>query len=232
MRSSWNKGLRKESHSSVLQISETMKSRKIDNFKKWRDKAKQKGLIKSEYPALEKNGDLAEFIGVILGDGNIQKFPRTERLLIFSNSTSSGFIKRYTSMTRSMFNKEPYVYKVTGKNCTRISIYESNISARLNVPTGARKNLHFTVPSWISENKDFVVRYLRGLYEAEGSWSTHLPTCTHKLSFANRNQSLLQIVYVEMSKLGFHPSIDATRVQISRKQEVADAIELLQFRKY
>jgi len=82
----WNKGFTKENNQSVLKISQTMRKRKIDNFAKWRESAKKIGLIRSTYPAPRKDGNLAELVGVILGDGHIRKFPRTEELSIFSNS--------------------------------------------------------------------------------------------------------------------------------------------------
>jgi hypothetical protein len=53
------------------------------------------GKIISSYPTFVKNGDLAELIGVTLGDGHICVYPRTEELRIISNANNSGFIKRY-----------------------------------------------------------------------------------------------------------------------------------------
>ena len=229
---SWSKGFTKENHPSVRKISETMKRRKIDNFSSWRRKSIQSGKIVIVFPPLKHDGNLAELIGVLLGDGHLQKFPRTERLLIFSNSNNPGFIKRYTSLVEKLFKKKTYVYKQSGQNCTRISIYQKCISERLGIPTGARGAVSITVPEWILENRRYVVRYLRGLYEAEGSLSHHEPTCTHKLSFSNMNPTMLENVYNLMSGLGFHPHRDAKRVQLSRKEEVHQAVELLQFRKY
>jgi hypothetical protein len=95
---------------------------------------KEEGKIKSIYSEFQKNADLAELMGVVLGDGHIQKFPRTERLLIFSNSTNKGFVKRYEKLVKSIFHKQPYVYKQKQSNCTRISLYEKHISKRLGVP--------------------------------------------------------------------------------------------------
>lgn len=74
----WNKGYKKDNHPSLLKISRTFKKKKIDNFAEWRGQAIRGGLIKAEYPILEKTADLAELIGVILGDGHIGKFPRTK----------------------------------------------------------------------------------------------------------------------------------------------------------
>lgn len=232
MSSGWCEGYTKETHPSIRKISETMKRRKIDNFASWRAEARRKGLIKSEYLPFVKNGDLAELIGVCLGDGHIARFPRTERLMIFSNSNNQGFVRRYTRIVKKVFNKNPDVYKVSYSNCTRISIYEKEISSRLGVPAGARQHVHLRTPRWILENDGYVVRYLRGLYEAEGSASVHLPTSTYKFSFANTNQSLLRIVSRLMRRLGFFVSTDKVRVQISRKEHVGRAIRLLEFRKY
>lgn len=232
MSKGWSKGLTKETDVRIRKKALSMKKRRLDNFKSWRDEAKRIGLIKNEYPPFTKDGNLAELIGVVLGDGHIQMFPRTERLLIFSNAKNKGFVERYRTMVKAIIQKEPYVYKTKDKECIRISLYEKHLSIRLGVPCGARKGRTFPVPRWILANEEFVVRYLRGLYEAEGSESHHAGTYTHKLSFANTNRSLLDNVYILMRQLGFHPSRDMHRVQISRKEEVARATELLCFRKY
>jgi hypothetical protein len=72
----WSKGYTKETHPGVLKVSETFKKKRLDNFKKWREKMKRLGKIRSNYPPLAQNGDLAELMGVVLGDGSIYKFPR------------------------------------------------------------------------------------------------------------------------------------------------------------
>lgn len=211
-----------------------MKVRKIDNFAKWRDNMKKIGKIKSIYPKLEKNGDLAELIGVVLGDGHIRKFPRTEELSIFSNSNNPGFIKRYKRLVKSIFGKEPAITKHGNKNCTRIRIYQKDIQERIGVPFSPRRKLVIEVPSWVLKNDKYVVRYLRGLYEAEGSHCVHLPTSTYKFLFSNMNESMLKNVYMLMERLGFHPHMSKgnNSVQISKKEEVSRAISLLSFRKY
>ena len=232
MRSSWSKGYTKETHPSVQKISETMKSRKIDNFAEWRKRAIRDGRIRVRFPRLPRNGDLAELIGVVLGDGHIEKFPRTERLLIFSNSNNKGFAERYAGLVEKLFKKKPYVYKQSTQNCIRISLYEKKISERLGIPTGSRKNILITVPDWVMKRKTYIIRYLRGLYEAEGSYSVHKLTYTYKFVFSNTNQSLLKNVVKLLKMLGLSPHYDSLRVQISRKNEVLRAVELLKFRRY
>ena len=56
----WSKGYTKYTHASVRKISETMKKKKIDNFRLWRDKRILDGEIGGLIP-LVKNGDLSDF---------------------------------------------------------------------------------------------------------------------------------------------------------------------------
>jgi hypothetical protein len=228
----WNKGYNKETHPSIAKISKTFKKRKIDNFAEWRKKKIKEGWIKVDYPFLKKSGDLAELIGVILGDGYIGRFLRTEVLAIFSNSNNQGFIDRYTALVERIFNKKPSVSKRKSSNCVNIIIYQKDISKRLGIPVGAKKDKYIGIPRWIYNNKEYLIRYFRGLYEAEGSFCVHLPTYTYKFVFANRNESLLNNVYRGLRILGFNPHKDKYRVQISRKEEVYCCKDLINFRKY
>jgi len=227
----WSKGQTKETHPSIKKISETFKKKKIDNFIGWREKMIKSGKFPARPKNLKKDGDLAELIGVTLGDGNIYKFPRTEALTIASNSKNAGFIKRYSDIIYKVFSKKATINKPSG-GCARIRIYQKYMSVSLGVPTGARGGLKIKIPGWIKENKEFLKRYLRGLYEAEGNFSVHKPTCTYKFQFSNRNDSLLKNVYEGMKELGFHPHISEDQIQISRKAEVYGAIDLLKFRQY
>jgi len=232
MPSNWNKGQTKDTNLSVKKISETMKSRKLDNFKVWRDKMKMEGKIKSEYLPLKKDGDLAELVGVILGDGHIRPYPRTEELSIFSNSNNPMFVKRYAGLIEKVFGRKPTASLHSASNCIRIRIYEKEISKRLGIPFSPRGKLKITVPSWILGKKSYIVRYLRGLYEAEGSHSIHKATYTYKVQFANRNVSMLENVFRLVLKLGFHPHGGRDMVQLSRKEEVFRFLNLIRFRKY
>lgn len=228
----WSKGFTKETHPGLAKLSNTFKKNKIDNFKKWREEAKRKGLIKTHYPFLKESGDLAELIGVILGDGHIQKFPRTEGLTVAANSNNTGFIKRYSDLIEKLFDKKPYIKKQIISNCTRIRIYQKYISKRLNIPTGNRSKFKAKTPKWIWQNKGLLIRFLRGLYEAEGSFCVHKPTSTYKFLFSNRNPYLLNIVYRGLVKLGFSPHRSPDKIQLSKKEQVCRCKDLVQFRIY
>ncbi|HEY4496002.1 MAG TPA: LAGLIDADG family homing endonuclease [Candidatus Paceibacterota bacterium] len=227
----WSKGYTKESHSSIAKISNTFKHRKIDNFAKWRIWARKNNIIANPL-SLNRDGDLAFLIGLVLGDGNIYRFKRTECLRITLGTDKPNLWKYAVAVVEEAFGKRPTVVKVKNSKCMIITLYQKMIGERLGVPIGNRGKRSISVPRWILSKRIFMLRYLRGLYEAEGSFCVHKPTSTYKFLFSNKNKSLLRIVFRFMKSLGFHPHVSSYKVQISRKKEVYSAIKLLQFRQY
>lgn len=203
-----------------------MKARKIDNFKHWRD------AHRVMYASIPRNGDLAEYIGVVLGDGNIQAFPRTERIVISGDAKKMDFIYRYAKLTELLFKKVPVIMGPTYSNCVRISLYQKFISKRLGIPTGDKEQFAHVLPSWIEKDEELLIRFLRGLYEAEAYLSIHLPTCTYNFGFVNTNPYLLKIVENALRRLEFHPEVRHNAIRIRRKAEVERLKNLLHFRQY
>jgi intein-encoded DNA endonuclease-like protein len=209
-----------------------MKERKLDNFRKWRNAMKAEGKIKSIYPSFVKDGDFAELIGVILGDGNIGVHPRTEKLTIAVNSNNHGFIQRYSRLVKKVIGKNPTIRKQKG-NCVKIYLYENNLAKRLEIPAGNRRHIKWKTPKWIWNSRAYLIRYLRGLYEAEGNFAVHRPTYTYKMFFVNRNRSLLNSVYWALPKVGVKCAhMEKSRVTVSRKAEVLKLRDLLEYRHY
>lgn len=228
----WNKGLTKDTHPALRKTSETMRRKHLDNFKNWRDKMKEEGSIKSSYPPLTKNGDLAELLGTILGDGHIHSHDRCDSLRIVGDAKKMGFVNRSAALVESVFKKQPKIMMRKDSGGVNITMYERNISKRLGIPSGSRAEYGFILPTWIEKSRKHKIRFLRGLYEAEGSLSHHLPTYTHKLMFSNMNPCLLELVARLVRELGFTVSVSANRVQVSRKEEVQKLADLIQFRNY
>jgi len=228
----WNKGKTRFNNSSVEKISKTFKSRKIDNFKNWRNKARKLGLIPDSYLVFRHNSDLAFLIGLTLGDGNIGIFPRTECLRIVLGTDKPLLIKYARQIIKSVVGKEPSVIKRTGVNCCNVTVYQKKLSKRLGIPSGPRKYLKILLPDWIWKRKIFLLNALRGLFEAEGSFSIHEQTYTYNLSFSNTNISLLNEVQKALTFLGFHPERRQNAVRLRRKIETFNFVSLIGFRKY
>ena len=200
-----------------------MKTHHIDNFKHWRTEHPV------HYTNLSKDGDLAEYIGVVLGDGHIEKFPRTERITITGDIQKPEYIWRYATMTEKLFKKTPTLERAKDSRGFRLSLYQKFISARLGIPTGNRKDFKYKLPRWISNDQHYIPRFLRGLFEAEGSLCIHPPTCTYNFCFTNYNQHLLAIVKNLLIQLEFHPEVrhNAIRIRKCAGSRITKAIDPL-----
>lgn len=228
----WAKGYTKETHPSIAKMAETFRRKKIDNFAQWREEARKKGLIPQVYKPLNKNRDLAFLVGLTLGDGNINKFPRTECLRIALAAKYPGLINYTDQIIKKVFNKVPNVRKVKSSACYTVTIYQNKISDRLGIPAGDRHNFKFNMPDWIQKNKDFLLNFIRGLFEAEGSLSIHLPTCTYNFQFSNKNKSLLKNVEKSLQLLGYHPEVRLNSIRLRKKAEVESFRQLIRFRMF
>jgi len=231
-RKSWISGRNKENDSRVKKISETFKRKKIDNFARWRRLARKNGLISKTNKPLKKTTDLAFLIGLTLGDGNINVMARTESLRIVLGTDKPKLWKYSVKVITNVFNKKPSAYKRTNSNCMNITLYQQNLSPRLGIPSGARKNLKIKLPAWIWNNEKMLISAIKGLFEAEGSFSIHLKTYTYNLSFSNLNKSLLDEVEKALKNWGFHPERRIDAVRLRRKKETFEFQKMIGFRKY
>ena len=222
----WSKGHTKLTHPGIAKMAKTFRRKGIDNFSVWR---RQHPVI---YPKLIRNEDLAFLTGMVLGDGNLHKFPRTESLRITLGTDKPKLWAHTAKLVEKVFKKRPNVRKVKNSNCVTISLYRKHLSDELSIPLGARRHASLKVPNWIADKRANLISFLRGLYEAEGSFCIHKPTYTYKFLFSNRNDTLLRIVYNALAQLGFHPHMGKYQVQVSRKKEVYAVNELLSFRRY
>lgn len=188
------------------------------------------GKIRSNYPPFEKSKELAFIIGLALGDGNITKFPRSECLTISLNTKYPKLVVYTNYLLKKFFEKEPTQNQIG--NCVRPRIYQKFISKRLGIPSGNKRKCAIEIPKWVWSKKEYLVWYLKGLFEAEGSLSIHLPTYTYNFQFSNRNKKLLDNVGKALEALNFHPEYRKNSTRLRKRKEVERFKKLIFFRKY
>lgn len=228
----WNKGKTKENDIRVKQISETLKSKHIDNFYQWREKQREKGIFGYPSRKLRESKKLAYLTGIILGDGCLTKLRRTECLRLILGTDKPDLANYSAVVMESIFKKKPSIIKRNNSNCYNITIYQKGLSDRLGLACGARKNNKINIPKWILRNDSYSIEFLKGLFEAEGSYSVHLPTYTYNFQFSNTNTSLLDTVENLLLSLGYRPERRVNSVRLRRKSETAKFHALIRFRRY
>ncbi|MEA3492823.1 MAG: LAGLIDADG family homing endonuclease [Candidatus Margulisiibacteriota bacterium] len=222
----WNKGFNKETHPGVAKISVTMSAKEKTNFYEWQQKNKPK------YVNLQISPLLAEFYGIMLGDGCIEMFVRTEKIVVTCFSEQVDYIKYIRRMIKRLFGKTPTVRKKKDARAIDIYFYQKYISERLDFPTGIKLKHSLKIPAWISCSQSYLVRCLKGLFETDGDFTVASKNYTYVIKFSNRSQSLLDDVYFALKSLGYHPQRRKVDVRIARKKEAYKFAEQISFRKW
>ncbi|MFA4888861.1 MAG: LAGLIDADG family homing endonuclease [Candidatus Omnitrophota bacterium] len=226
----WKRGETKETSLSLLKLSDTLKAKKVWNFSKWqKERERGQGI---QYKELQEGNSLAELIGIVLGDGNLYKHPRTENLRITCNSNDASYIKYITNLITEVFSKAPSIRKRNDENAASIDLYQSKISERLGLPCGNKIKNNVGVPSWIFVNDNYLVRCLKGLFETDGCFHEDKDNYTRIIEFKNNCIRLKKDVYRALLRLGFNPQLGSNYVRLAKRNEVCSFKELIDFRNY
>ena len=163
----WSKGHTKETHPSIAKMALTFKKKQLNNFKQWQELQRNLGKFGSPTIPLKRDAKLAFLLGLILGDGHLDILERTESLRITLGTDKPLLWKLACKIIEDVFHKKPYVLR-RKTACVDIGIYQRGLSERLGIPAGNRSLVVSSVPDWIQSDHNFLIAYIRGLFEAEG----------------------------------------------------------------
>ncbi len=156
-------------------------------MKKIEDKPKSR--LKPILLTKKYSEELAEFIGIMLGDGNIKlpkKGDRGYRIRICGNSeTDRDYLLNYVNpLSIKLFGVEFSIYY---HPCSK-AIYLTKSNKHLyytllhfGLKPGNKKINSVSIPNWIFSNKKYIKACIRGLLDTDGSVSKH----------KNRNYTLI-----------------------------------------
>lgn len=223
---SWNKGLTKLTNKSLLKTSATLAGKKVSNFCKWQEENKV------EYSKLVYSKELAEFYGTMLGDGCMEKLPRTDKITISFNRKEQDHLQHIFRIIFLLFEKEPKVRVRNNCNCDDLYLYQKNLSERLKFPYGNKLKNNLIIPEWIKVDVLYLKHCLKGLFETDGDWFIDEKYNTNVIKFTNNSSSLLNDLYSVLINLGYHPQLRKSDVRLARRKEVYEFAEWIQFREY
>lgn len=216
----------KDDHPALARIA--LQRREKNNFSDWY-KTRRESI---EYVKPKPSAPYAELYGAILGDGCIERYARTERLIISFNSKEVEHIAHIKQIMEGIFKKEPKLRHRKDSQCIDVYIYQKYLSERLNFPTGVKFRHILTIPDWIKQSKLYSIRCLKGLFEADGSWVIDKKNNTNVIALTSVSQSLLKDTYDVLVELGFHPNLYQRTVRLARRAETEKFAKLINFRQY
>jgi hypothetical protein len=179
----------------------------------------RKTFVKPEPSSL-----LAEFLGIMLGDGGVGPYQITIALNAITDADYADFV---VDVIVQMFGLTPS--QQTRKNACIIivsSIELVEFLCQKGLVGGNKVTHQVTLPLWIIERPDFAKACLRGLMDTDGSIyrASHTIAGTKYehacLCFRNYSMPLLDSFHHILKSLGYHPTMGRNRVYLYRQKEI------------
>ncbi len=153
---------------------------------------------------------LAEFIGIMMGDGGMTARQFTISLHHIDDLAYSKFV---TALIEQLFHIAPSIRHIPKNSVNIIVVSRTKLMHYLHglgLPLGNKVKQNFTIPQWIQENEEFMAGCVRGLVDTDGSIFNHEYASNgkqysyKKLSFSSASLPLREVVQLFLENHGFH----------------------------
>lgn len=217
----------------------TVEGRRKGGLTTWQRYISQPELFKGtgfkgpkEIALAPKSVLLAELIGIILGDGNINKYQLKISLNAKTDVKYADFIY---DLCYKLF-KLKAAKRVRKKNTLDLvlsSVNLTNYLVTLGLKIGDKIRQSVNIPNWILEERKYAVACLRGLVDTDGGIYYHkhsVDGITYRhigICFTSYSPQLLKSVYEIFIKLGFNAKINFNggHIFLYRKDEIKKYFE-------
>lgn len=174
--------------------------------KKWREWWEREGKFKPskitqtlpfKKPKFSK--DLAEFVGIMLGDGGISNHQFTVTLNTITDKNYSEFVQK---LIKDLFEVSVGIYYNKQSLAERIVVSRTDLILYLidavGLEEGNKVRQQVDIPLWVKGNRHYSVACLRGLIDTDGCIILHQYLskgkryCYKKIGFTSRSYPLLK----------------------------------------
>jgi intein/homing endonuclease len=183
----------------------------------------------------QKNEKLAEFVGIMMGDGGVSKYHISITLNSKTDKEYSIFVCK---LIKSLFRTTPTKHKRKDSlamdivvNRTKLSIFCKNIGLKV----GNKLKQGLDIPNWIKENEDYKKACVRGLIDTDGSFYKHSYMVKGKrydyikIGFSSRSPQLIDSVQKILEKLCINAKINynSSEVKIESQKGVRQYLRII-----
>lgn len=165
----------------------------------------------------EKDTKLAEFIGIVMGDGGMTN----KQLTIFLNAVVdkpySFFVEK---LIRDLFKVKAHIYVYKDEGVRRITVSSTHLIVflqSLDLKIGNKIKQNLDIPKWIKEKEEFTMACIRGLMDTDGCLFMERHHIKNKiysyprLSLVSASSTLRNSVFLALKELGFSPFVRSQR---------------------
>lgn len=195
-------------------------------------KMREKGLIPKvnefDYPKLSKN--LAEFVGIVLGDGSITKFQTT---ITLNRKADAEYVNYVTGLCDKLFATRPKIH--LRNDSLALVIYYNGVNLvkflqKIGLKIGNKVKNQVCVPEWIINKQKYCNECCRGLIDTDGCITIHKYKLGQqkyvypKLIFTNCSKPLADFIFNVLKSHNLHPKrtnvLGKNRIWLYNSQEV------------
>ncbi len=168
----------------------------------------------------KKSSDVAEFIGIMMGDGSMSTYHIGITLNASDDAEYALFVVQFIE---NLFGVRPNIYKRKDKNAVVITVTRKLLVEYLHslgLPIGNKIKQNLNIPLWILKNPTYAKACVRGLMDTDGSVFTHIYTSKEKkysykkVSFTSASPALLTSVHSILSQNNISSHISKTNLRI------------------
>jgi len=127
------------------------------------------GFLKPFYTP-EFSPDLAEFVGILLGDGGLTK---KQWFITVNSIADAGYVNFLLELTEKLFKFKPSLYKRKESNAVVIrgsGKKSIEFFTKIGLKIGNKVKQQVKIPEWIKESKSLRLSCLRGLMDTDGGF--------------------------------------------------------------
>lgn len=170
-------------------------------------------IVRNSFNYPPESSRLAEFIGIMLGDGGISK---DQVKISLDMNADKKYVPIVMELIQELFGKKPSLYNRKKFNVSTICLTGVNLVSYLinkGLCVGSKLRANIGLPDWIVENLDYSKACIRGLIDTDGCFFKHGYKVKgkfyeyKKISFVSYIPQLIADVKKQLLLLGFHPKI-------------------------
>src|SRR3989338_6893228 len=162
---------------------------------------------------------LAEFVGIVLGDGSISDRQLTITLHATDDKEYGGYVQ---NLIRGLFDVPVRIYKKKGAQANNYVVSRTALvqycTEKLGLVKGNKVKQGFDITAWIKNNNEYSIACVRGLFDTDGGVVIHKYRVRgtlyiyRKLEFSSASHSLILSVAKILGCAGVAARIARPRV--------------------
>ena len=175
-----------------------------------------------------KSVELAEFVGIMLGDGGMTNNQITISL---NRETDYEYMMYVKNLLSKLFDVEPSLREDRDSLATDIVVSRMELvdfCKSIGLKVGNKIKQQVDIPSWIKQNEKFMTVCVRGLVDTDGSVFNHKYRVGgkiysyKKMDFSSCSKPLLNSVYVAIKKQGLRPRVtkDGKKIRLESIEDM------------